>query len=1050
MEKSAIRSVAWNARIAGYQISEQTDQGTITTPVNGESSAWNEWLSRMPSFAFHSRDGRHFTAVKERRGHGGAYWIAYRSVAGTLKRKYLGTPARITLAQLEQVALALSESKPQTQALHSLSPNDAPTAVRPDGHSTPWPASLPTTKFFLPTSSHALIARPRLLALLQQGLQRKLTLVSAPAGFGKTTLVAAWLRSLAEALPKHQPQVAWVGLESADNDPIRFWTAVLTALEQRAPGSGQHSLALLHAQPTHPLAYVLTTLINQLAQTQTPWLVVLDDYQVISEPAIHAQLSYLLEHQPPSVHLILLSRTDPPLSLPRLRARDQVLEVRTEHLRVTVEGTMAFFQDVMGIELPEAALQEITTRTEGWWVGLQLLGLSLRYSADPVETLEELGGSQRYILDYLVEEVLQQQPAAVQRFLLQTSILEQLCAPLCDAVTREPGSQHVLEELERDNVFVVPLDGHRRWYRYHALFAEALHYQLEQQHADEVDGLHVRASAWYAEQGNTCEAIQHALLAHTWQLAADLIEQGHVSLLWNEGLGDAATLRQWLSQFPEEVIRARPQLCLAYAQVLHSAAPPATVEAWLQAAEATLAASLSQTTKDSQERADQQNLLGEIVAWRARLGSEHGQDAEAVLALCQQALALLVPQNLAVRAEVLWTQSVSSFAAGEASAASQSALAAARLAQEADKTPAAIACLSAAAPSLMACGRLHEAWRVLERAGRLGQQPSSLELVYAQQAELLREWNRLDEALSLATRALEWGKPRQTPTALVAEVLLARVALARGDLEAARAAFQRSEQIRENVEHPHGLDWVSSGFSTVPQMQLWLAQGAMSVAAHWAEDVLAQQGSVSLMRRQQEEVALIRLLLAQARPTEALMCLMPLVECAERQERWGQVIELRLLQAQAQLLLQQEQAALACLAQAVQLAAPEGYVRLFVEEGPLLKTLVSRLREQERGRGPTPYLDTLLAAFPAHEQARKPCVSQQKLGLLEPLSTRELDVLQQMAAGASNQEIAERLVITVDTVKRHVGNILGKLQANNRTQAAALARTLGLLADKAP
>ncbi len=991
MEKSAIRSVAWNARIAGYQISEQTDQGTITTPVNGESSAWNEWLSRMPSFAFHSRDGRHFTAVKERRGHGGAYWIAYRSVAGTLKRKYLGTPARITLAQLEQVALALSESKPQTQALHSLSPNDAPTAVRPDGHSTPWPASLPTTKFFLPTSSHALIARPRLLALLQQGLQRKLTLVSAPAGFGKTTLVAAWLRSLAEALPKHQPQVAWVGLESADNDPIRFWTAVLTALEQRAPGSGQHSLALLHAQPTHPLAYVLTTLINQLAQTQTPWLVVLDDYQVISEPAIHAQLSYLLEHQPPSVHLILLSRTDPPLSLPRLRARDQVLEVRTEHLRVTVEGTMAFFQDVMGIELPEAALQEITTRTEGWWVGLQLLGLSLRYSADPVETLEELGGSQRYILDYLVEEVLQQQPAAVQRFLLQT-----------------------------------------------------------QQHADEVDGLHVRASAWYAEQGNTCEAIQHALLAHTWQLAADLIEQGHVSLLWNEGLGDAATLRQWLSQFPEEVIRARPQLCLAYAQALHSAAPPATVEAWLQAAEATLAASLSQTTKDSQERADQQNLLGEIVAWRARLGSEHGQDAEAVLALCQQALALLAPQNLAVRAEVLWTQSVSSFAAGEASAASQSALAAARLAQEADKTPAAIACLSAAAPSLMACGRLHEAWRVLERAGRLGQQPSSLELVYAQQAELLREWNRLDEALSLATRALEWGKPRQTPTALVAEVLLARVALARGDLEAARAAFQRSEQIRENVEHPHGLDWVSSGFSTVPQMQLWLAQGAMSVAAHWAEDVLAQQGSVSLMRRQQEEVALIRLLLAQARPTEALMCLMPLVECAERQERWGQVIELRLLQAQAQLLLQQEQAALACLAQAVQLAAPEGYVRLFVEEGPLLETLVSRLREQERGRGPTPYLDTLLAAFPAHEQARKPCVSQQKLGLLEPLSTRELDVLQQMAAGASNQEIAERLVITVDTVKRHVGNILGKLQANNRTQAAALARTLGLLADEAP
>lgn len=1046
MGKSAIRSVAWNAPMAGYKISEQTDQGTVATLVNGESDAWNGWLERVPSFAFHSRDGRHLTVVKEHRERRGAYWIAYRSIGGKPKKKYLGVPNRVTLARLEQVALTLTESEPRTSSTRSLPPQDLPATVERDQSRTPWQESLVATKFLVPAPLHALIARPRLTALLNQGSKQKLILVSAPAGFGKTTLVSTWVRSL----PEDQARVAWVSLDEGDNDSVRFWTAVLSALDQCAPGRFHDVLALLHTSPTPALEYILTMLINRLPQTTTPWVLLLDDYHTISDPAVHAQLSFLLERQPPPLHLILLSRSDPPLNLARLRARGQILEVRTEQLRCTQEETRAFLTEVMEIEPPEVVLQEITARTEGWLAGLQLVGLLLQRTADPAEMLEEVRGSQRYILDYLVEEVLEQQSAPVQTFLLRTSILERLCAPLCDAVTGQTDSQQLLEELERANVFVVPLDGHRHWYRYHTLFAEALRSRLEQQQADEIDRLHVRASLWYAEQGNTHEAVQHALWAHAWQLAADLVERLHFSLSWSQGQGEALTLRQWLQELPTEVVRARPRLCLVYAQVLHGGAPFSTVESWLQAAEAALAASLPETISASAEHEDQQNLLGEIACFRALLTSYQG-DTQAVLALCQHALSLFSPSNLHTRADVFLPQAVAYFAAGEARAAYRSALEGERLAQAAGNVPQAILYLRMAARSLMMCGHLHEAWRVLERAVRLAHEQGGVVLprmdwTYVLQAEILCEWNRLDEALALATQAIQWGERLETPSALViAYGMLAHLALSRGEPEATRAALERGELFRGKVDDPYELSYISSYFTTVTQVQLWLAQGDLARATHWAEEVLEHEESSPAFGREREEVALIRLHLAQDRPAEALTRLTPLVERATWQERWGHIIELRLLQARAQSMLHEEQEALARLSQALRLAEPEGYVRLFVDEGPLMQMLLSRLQERERKHGPTPYLDTLLAAFPSREQVAQYPWSQSQQGLLDPLSTRELEVLHQLARGASNLEIADTLVITVDTVKRHVGNILGKLQVSNRIQAVVHARTLGLL-----
>jgi LuxR family transcriptional regulator, maltose regulon positive regulatory protein len=372
---------------------------------------------------------------------------------------------------------------------------------------------LVVTKFFIPSSSHALIARPRLTELLSRAsLQHALTLISAPAGFGKTTLLAAWLHSLQAP----RPCAAWISLDEEDNDPQRFWSSVLTALDRQHPGPYAALLAYLQAQQTPPLSQLVKVLINTLSESEQRVLLVLDDYHLITEQAVHTSLSWLVELLPTQVHLLLATRTDPPLPLSRLRGRGQMLEVRTDQLRCTAEETASFLKLVLGIALSREQAQDVTARTEGWLVGLQMVGLSLQGHTDPEMLLDALSGSQRYILDYLVDEVLGQQEASVQTFLQHTSILERLSAPLCDTILERSGSQQVLEYLERANVFVVALDAERRWYRYHQLFAEALRYRLNRLEGAQVAALNLRASRWYAGQGFTSEAVQHALSAQAW------------------------------------------------------------------------------------------------------------------------------------------------------------------------------------------------------------------------------------------------------------------------------------------------------------------------------------------------------------------------------------------------------------------------------------------------------------------------------------------------------------------------------------------------------
>jgi ATP/maltotriose-dependent transcriptional regulator MalT len=919
------------------------------------------------------------------------------------------------------------------------------------------------TKFFIPSSPHALLPRPRLIELLNMSFECPLTLVSAPAGFGKTTLLSTWVQSLQVA----RPRIAWVSLDEGDNEPTLFWTYVLTALDNQQPELSTQLVTYLQTQQAPPLHAVLQALINRLAEQSEQFLLILDDYHLLTEQAIHSTLTYLLEHLPPQLHLILATRADPPLPISLLRARGHLLEVRTDELRCSPDEVMAFLKKAVSIQFSQELIQEVAARTEGWLVGLQLLSLSLQGHADPDDLLEEVSGSQRYIFDYLIEEVVGRQSAFVQTFLLKTSILKQLSAPLCDAILEQSGSQQVLEQLERANLFIMSLDTQRHWYRYHALFAEALRHQLEQTQPAIVPILHHRASQWYARQGRLNEAISHALTAQQWQWAAELIEQVYTRI-W--GSSDHAMLRRWLEQLPAEVLRSRPRLCLAYAKTLFMVAPYTTMERWLHDAEAALRGTLPVPTNETSEaesplpfeQHEWDNLFGEIAAQRAIITGYYLGQGHATLAFCQQALAHLDEQNLLARAEVAYAQSLAYYSFGDIVAAIQSAKEATALSQAAGDTSSTIIYLCRTAYSLLLHGKLHEVVQLAQQATLLGTTPAGLPhamlcWAYIFHADALRQWNRLDDALDLALQGVRLSEQTETIVALyLGHTCLMRIYLARGEIDAARPAFQKAEEALQKTYSPYRRD----AYLIVHWVQFWLANEELERAMNclWKIEQRSNEQTAenSPLAHERGEIARVRILLAQKMPTEALSLLKPLQGSAEQQERWSHVIEMKVLQALAHHMRNEAQEALNILAQAVHLAEPEGYIRIFVDEGTAMAALLSRLREQEGRKGPKPYLDTLLAAFSTDGTMHKPLTlgSNQPKGrlmeqpLIEPLSERELDVLQLVARGDSNQEIAEVLVITLDTVKRHVTHIFEKLGVHNRVQAVARARALGLLSDE--
>src|SRR3989440_718553 len=644
--------------VRGERLIYQQDEHEQVLAV--ETPAWFAWLATASTFAFTSDNGT-FTARKERAGNqrGGWYWKAYRTQHGKHSSLYLGKAEALTLERLNAVAQALTHTSNRDAGGEASGERPSPPKEEVERHvmTTRHGDPLLATKLHVPRPPLQLVRRPHLVERLQQAVERPLTLIAAPAGFGKTTLLSTWLEHA--SLP-----AAWISLEHDDDDLTRFWSYVFTALSRVYPGGGTSSLALLQASTLSPLPPIETALsvwINELATLPHEIALVLDDYHLITAQPIHRAVTYLLDHLPPQLHLIIVTRADPPLSLARLRARGHLTEIRAADLRFTAEETAAFLTRALGLELSAQDIATLEARTEGWIAGLQLAALSMQGRKDIPGFLEAITGSHRYIIDYLVEEVLARQPEPVQTFLLQTAILERLQGSLCEAVMgvmREPGGeasgQAMLEQLEQANLFLVPLDDERLWYRYHQLFAEALRHRLQRKHPALVPELHKRASAWYEQQGLTRDAVHHALAATDFVQAAHLIEQAFNSLLRR---GEIATLQRWAAALPDELVRSNIELSVLQGWLLFVSGKNDAAELHLQNIEHTFG-----INPVPDEHSEQQTIpsgagsstaiRGRIAALRAAIALTQG-DLPRTITLSHLALEYLPKESMA-RAYVAW------------------------------------------------------------------------------------------------------------------------------------------------------------------------------------------------------------------------------------------------------------------------------------------------------------------------------------------------------------------------------------------------------------
>jgi LuxR family maltose regulon positive regulatory protein len=863
-----------------------------------------------------------------------------------------------------------------------------------------------TTKLQVPPLRSSLVPRPRLIARLNAGRNGKLVLVSAPAGYGKTTLVAEWLAQCDAAALK----AAWLSLDENDNDPVRFLAHLIAALRQIDPGLGEATLSMLQAPQPPPPEAVITALINDIASLPTSFVLTLDDYHVIRELGIHKQLDFLVEHQPPQLHLVVITREDPLLPLARLRARGQMVEIRQEDLRFTLEECADFLHRVMDLNLSPSDIASLERRTEGWIAGLQLAGLSMRGRDDLPGFIEAFTGSSHYVLDYLVEEVFGRQPADVQDFLLKTSILDRFTAPLCDAVTQQTHSREMLQAFDQGNLFIVALDQSHTWYRYHRLFAELLRQRLRAVGTISESALHRSACQWFTGEELFPEAIHHALAGEDWGRAAELVSGQSVSML---GRGELITLLGWIKSLPDEAICARPELCRDYGWAL-------TLTGRLDEADVYL--------KRAEEAARGNDaLLGEILVAQAYNRRARGDNPQAI-ERARRALSLLPQADSLNRGLVALTLGLAYWSCGNLREAEQAFLETDQAAQQSNNPYARLTALTYLGIIQGIYGRLHRAEELCRRVVELGGHAPPVAPACIELGALLYEWNDREAAARQVQMGIELSQ--RTGNRMIESDgyrTLASLLQAGGDPGAALTALEKMDQLALS----HEVTPLTRLRNAACHVQVALAQGDFAGASRWAEQVTdAADGSLFYPRL---GLTSARLLLAQGRKNEAARELEGLYETA-RLAGWDSgMIEVRALQAMAA----EPADALHFLEDALRKAQPEGFIRTFTDKGEPMKALLERLKSEGGER--KPYILTILAAFGGTVKASP------SQPMNEPMSERELEILRLLAEGLSNREIAERLVITVGTAKSHVHNILEKLGGNSRAQAVAKARELGLL-----
>jgi LuxR family maltose regulon positive regulatory protein len=906
--------------------------------------------------------------------------------------------------------------------------------------------SLLTTKLYVPPPRPNLVPRPHLIERLDEGLHlgHKLTLISAPAGFGKTTLLGEWIVG-------GDRSVAWLSLDEGDNDPVRFWTYVVAAL-RTVPGFaeanvGEEALAMFKSSQPVPVEAVLTTLINEIVASapasDVPSLLVLDDLHLVEAPPIHQGLAFLVEHLPPQTQLVITTRVDPPLPLARLRARGQMTELRMEHLRFTPDEAAVFLSQAAGLSLSPAVVAALEERMEGWIAGLQMASLALRGAlalpgTDIDGFAEALAGGSRHVLDYLLEEVLDREPEHVRAFLLQTSILDRLTGPLCDAVhlgaataAGESSADATLARLQQANVFIVPLDYEGRWYRYHRLFADLLRKQLLKSQPEILPALHRRASEWYEQNQFPGEAVDHALAAQDVERAARLVEQAAPDVL---DRGEVSTFMSWLGALPDEAIRSRPWLCVFHAWMLIVGGQEEAIESRLSDAEEGLKA-----LELPDEEADR--IRGYTSSIRAHVAFIQGAVSTTV-ECAYDALEKLSEADRSMRATTAMILGAAQGFIGDFVAAARSFEEARAIAQASGNRFSVMLASSALAQLEVVRGHLCQAERIYRDALRFVEEPArrrrspGVGYAYVGLAEVLCEWNKLEEAARYAEEGVALCKILgQAEILMPSYVALARVQRGRGDVTGAIATLQEARQMASEMS-----TW-SVDVVAVQQTRLWLAAGDLDAASRWAQQSGLGVDDALSFHLGAGHLTLVRVLIAQGELDRASGLLARLLEAAESSGRWGNVIEILILQALTLHKQAETYQALRALERALSLAEPEGYVRIFADEGEPMAALL----QEAASRGILPdYVGRLLEVLGCggvgemSSRAHTPTI-------VEPLSGRELEVLRFIAAGLSNPEIAEQLYVSVNTIKAHAKSIYRKLDVHNRTQAVNRARELKLL-----
>lgn len=885
-----------------------------------------------------------------------------------------------------------------------------------------------STKLFTPIPRSKVVLRPRLAERLNAGLHRKLTLVTAGAGYGKTTLVSEWLRHCS------QP-TAWLSLEEEDQDPARFLTYLIAALQTISENIGVNLLGMLQASQPPPIESTIKALLNEVAAIPYPFVLVLDDYHVLDTLTIDHAMAILLDQMPQQMHIILITREDPRLPLARLRVRDQLTEVRASDLRFTPDEAADFLGRVMGLNLSSENIALLESRTEGWIAGLQLAALSMQGHHDPDLFIKSFTGNHNYIVEFLVDEVLKQQSPGIQAFLLRTSIFDRLCGSLCDAVLGNgageqslpfTSGQDTLEYLERANLFVVPLDNEKRWYRYHHLFAELLRNRLFQDiqlncvaDVKGVADLNIRASIWHEDNGLEMEAFHYAAAAKDTDRAARLMEGKGMPLLFR---GAVAPVMKWLDSLQDEELNRRPSLWVMYASALLLSGQIKGVEQKLQAAEtALIELEQDDITKD---------LIGHIASIRATLAVSNHQ-ADKIIAESLRALEYLDTDNLPVRTSTNWTMGYAYQLQGNRAAASKAYAEALSISQN-------IGHVMITIMSTLGLGNIQEAENLLYMAAetynrvlKMAADPPMLVACEANLglARLHYEWNDLDTAILYGKRSIQLAKQFENMDRVIAgEVFLARIRIGRA--EGTAAMLEQVEHLARQYHFTNHIPKIAE-----VQVQLLLQQGNLRRALH-------------LAKKYELDFCQARVLLAQGDITASMAVLQPLREQIEEKGLKDERLKILILQAIALDLQGETFEAVQIMIDALTMAEPGGFIRIFLDEGLPMQKLLSEAANQAKM---TTYLNKLLAEFKT--EAEK-CESNYNRGqahsnkpFIEPLSQRELEVLHLIAQGHSNLEISKKLFIALATVKGHNRIIFDKLQVKRRTEAVARARELGLLRD---